>query len=175
MAIVGMAVATVQNPVRADVLAGWDFSTLTGGTGNWGPSPFAPTTTAANLTAVGLTRGPAVSQPPSGTSSTAAAGAWGDNTWWGGTAASDSLDSAITRGSYVTFALTPSDGYALSFSDVAPYNIRRSASGPSLGQWQFQVGSGSFTNIGSTITWGTSTVRNPGNPQSTISLSSITA
>ncbi|MFM7183571.1 MAG: autotransporter-associated beta strand repeat-containing protein, partial [Planctomycetota bacterium] len=175
MAIVGMAVATVQNPVRADVLAGWDFSTLTGGTGNWGPSPFAPTTTAANLTAVGLTRGPAVSQPPSGTSATAAARAWGGNTWWGGTAAPDSLDAAITRGAYITFGLTAAEGYTLSFSDVAPYNVRRSNSGPSLGQWQFQLGSGSFANIGTSIPWGTNTAGNPGNPQSTISLSSISA
>ena len=167
-----LATLAIARPVAADVVAGWDFSTLTGGTGNWGPSPFAPTTTAANLSYVGLTRGPAVSTGVTGSTGAAAAGAWGGNTWFGGTASPDSLDNAITRGAYVTFSITASDGYSLSLSDVAAYNVRRSNTGPSLGQWQYQIGSGSFANIGSAITWG-STTTSSGNAQTSISLSGI--
>ncbi|MBM4012831.1 MAG: hypothetical protein FJ286_15945, partial [Planctomycetes bacterium] len=174
MAIVGMAVAMVQNPVRADVLAGWDFSTLVSpnvGANNWGPSPFAASTTASNLTVVGLTRGPAVSGYTTGTY-TAASRAWGGNNWWNSGTASDSLQSAIDRGAYITFGFSVADGYSLSFSDVAAYNVRRSSSGPSLGQWQYQIGSGTFVDIGSQITWGSTTTA-PGNTQPTIALSGI--
>jgi autotransporter-associated beta strand protein len=82
------------------------------------------------------------------------------------------LDNAITRGAYVTFSIAASDGYSLSLSDVAAYNVRRSNTGPSLGQWQYQIGSGSFANIGSAITWG-STTTSSGNAQTSISLSGI--
>ncbi len=169
---VGLALLAIARPVAADVVAGWDFNTLTGGAAKWGPSPFAPTTTAANLSYVGLTRGPAVSTGATGSTGAAAAAAWGGNTWFGGTASPDSLDNAITRGAYVTFSLTASDGYSLSLSDVAAYNVRRSNTGPSLGQWQYQIGSGSFANIGSAITWG-STTSASGNAQTSISLSGI--
>ena len=173
LAVVVASLAAAR-PAAADVLAGWNFNALPGGAGNWGPSPMTPTTMAANLTTVGLTRGPGVSTGTAGASSSAAARAWGGNTWWGGTSSPDSLDNAITRGAFVTFSLTASEGYALSFSDVAPYNVRRSASGPTLGQWQYQIGSGSFANIGTTITWG-GTTTGGGNGQSTIALSGISA
>jgi hypothetical protein len=163
-----------SSSASAAVLSGWNFNALTGGVGNWGPSPMTPTTMAANLTTVGLTRGPGVSLPPSGTSGSGAARAWGGNTWWGGTSSPDSLDNAITRGAFVTFSLTAAPGYLLSLSDVAPYNVRRSASGPTRGQWQYQIGSGSFANIGTTITWGGTTTAG-GNGQSSISLLGISA
>ena len=167
--VASVMLSLAPTTVHADTLAGWDFSTLTGGANNWGPSPFDPVTMASNLTTVGLTRGPAVS---SGTAGSAAAKAWGGNTWWGGTTSPDSLDNAISRGAYVTFSLTAQDGYSLSFSDVGSFNVRRSSSGPSLGQLQYQLGSGTFANIGSAITWGSIT-SSLGNPQSAITLSGI--
>jgi autotransporter-associated beta strand protein len=60
----------------------------------------------------------------------------------------------------------------MSFSDVAPYNVRRSSSGPTTGQWQYQVGAGTFTDIGTPITWGSDTTAT-GNLQPTITLSGI--
>jgi len=164
----------VAEQAKADVLAGWDFSTLVSpnvGANNWGPSPFAASTTASNLTVVGLTRGPAVSAYTTGTY-TAASRAWGGNNWWNSGTASDSLQSAIDRGAYITFGFSAADGYSLSFSDVAAYNVRRSSSGPSLGQWQYQIGSGTFVDIGSPITWGSTTTA-AGNTQSSIALSGI--
>jgi len=174
VAFAGIAVAATPFRVRADVLAGWDFSTLVSpavGANNWGPSPFAASTTASNLTVVGLTRGPAVSAYTTGTY-TAASRAWGGNNWWNSGTAPDSLQSAIDRGAYITFGFTAADGYSLSFSDVSAYNVRRSSSGATLGQWQYQIGSGTFADIGSQITWG-STTTSAGNVQPSISLSGI--
>ena len=42
----------------------------------------------------------------------------------------------------------------MSLSDIAAYNVRRSASGPSTGLWQYKVGSGFYVDIGTPITWG---------------------
>lgn len=46
--------------VYSGLLAGWDVSALPGGLNNYGPSPFAATSIATNLTIVGLTRGSGV-------------------------------------------------------------------------------------------------------------------
>jgi autotransporter-associated beta strand protein len=154
----------VAEQARADVLAGWDFSTLTGGSSNYGPSPMAATTSAAAITVGGLTRGPGVGS----TTLSGAARAWGGNSWNGNA----TLDAAITAGDFITFSFTPTSGYAMSFSDVAPYNVRRSSSGPTTGQWQYQVGAGTFTDIGTPITWGSDTTAT-GNLQPTITLSGI--
>jgi len=171
--ILGVA-SVVPSSAGADVLAAWDFSTLVSplvGANNWGPSPLAASTTASNLSVVGLTRGPAVSAYTTGTY-TAASRAWGGNNWWNSGTAADSLQSAIDRGAYITFGLTASGGYSLSVSDVAAFNVRGSSSGPKNGQWQYQIGSGSFTNIGTSFNWGSVTT-SAGNPQSPMSLSSI--
>ena len=154
----------VAEQARADVLAGWDFSTLTGGSSNFGPSPMAATTSAAGITVGGLTRGVGVGS----TAGTGAARAWGGNSWNGNA----TLDAAITAGDFITFSFTPTSGYAMSFSDVASYNVRRSNSGPTTGQWQYQVGSGTFADIGTPITWGSDTTAT-GNLQPTITLSGI--
>lgn len=131
---------------------------------NFGLSPFAAATTAANGTYSGLIRGAGI-----GTTGTGAAGGWGGNDFTG-----TSLETAITLNEYVSFTITPDTGFALSFSSIDAYNIRRSASGPSSGIWQYQIGSGEFVSIGSTITWG-GTTSNVGNTQSAIDLSGIAA
>ena len=57
--------------IYSGLLVGWDVSALPGGLNNYGPSPFAATTNATNLTVTGLARGSGVK-----TSGTASAGGW---------------------------------------------------------------------------------------------------
>jgi len=146
-------------------IAVWDFDPLTGGSNNFGPSPYGATTTSSNVTVGGLTRGSGVGT----TSGSGAANAWGGNDCM-----NTSLSNAISGNDFITFTLTGNTGYMLSISGIAAYNVRRSNTGPTTGQWQYQVGSGSFTNIGSAITWGTIT-NSAGNPQTAIDLSGISA
>jgi len=145
----------------------FDPSTLTGGAGNWGASPLTPTTSDANVTIVGLTRGSGVGTP--GTS-TAAGKAWG------GTAINTNTTqaTAISSDNTVTFSITPNSGYKISLTQIPAYNIRRSSSGFTTGIWQYSVNGGTFTDIGSVITWG-STTNATGNIQSAINLSGIAA
>ena len=141
-------------------------STITpGGTGNFGPSPFAATTSNANLTIGGLTRGPGYVISASGAGAASA---------WGGTdLISTDAASAIAAGDYATFTITANAGYKVSISGIDSYNIRRSATGPTTGQWQYQIGSGAFNDIGSPITWGSVTT-STGNEQAAINLAGIT-
>ena len=149
-AIVAMA-AVLGSPQRAwatpITLAGWDFN----GYSNYGASPATPNTTAPNLSVVGLTREAGV-----GTGGSAASNAWGGTTW---------------DGKSLTFSFTADAGYSISFDSFAAYNVRRSSTGATSGQWQYQVGSGPFTNIGSVIVWGGTS--SSGNAQSAITLSGI--
>lgn len=147
---------------NAEELVGWEVSGLSG----YGASPLTPATVAANLIAVGLTRGSGV-----GTSGSAAANAWGGTTWDAG---NSTAAAAIGANDFVTFSVTANTGYKVSFTTIPAYNIRRSSTGPSMGQWQYKVGSGTFTDIGSPITWGTTT-SSSGNAQAAIDLSGITA
>ena len=118
-------------------IAGWDVHALTGGNGNFGASPYAATTAAANLTVVGLTRGIAVS-----TSGSAAGRAWG-----GASFTDTSAAAAVSGNRFVTFGLTPNSGYKMSLSAVGKFDYRRSGGGPTNGVLQVQVGSGSFTDV----------------------------
>jgi uncharacterized repeat protein (TIGR01451 family) len=119
-------------------LVGWDVSGLPGGSGNFGPSPLAPTTTAANLTIVaGLTRGTGV-----GTSGTGAARAWGGNNF-----VDTSASSAITASRFATFGVAANTGFKVSYSSIARFDYRRSSTGPANGALQCQIGSGAFLDI----------------------------
>ncbi|MCF8424524.1 MAG: lamin tail domain-containing protein [Bacteroidia bacterium] len=131
----------------------------------YGPSPLTPSVTAANVTAVGLTRGSGL-----GTINTAAADAWG------GTAANTAAtqSAATSSNNVVSFALTANTGYKLSLTQIPAYNIRRSGTGFSTGIWQYSINGGTFTDIGSTITWGATTT-SAGNAQTAITLSGISA
>jgi len=143
-------------------LAGWDFNGYTGG----GSSPQVAGSTDANVAVGGLTRGSAFS-----TSGTPAGNAWGT------TASVISLTSAaaaVTANSFVTFTIKPNTGYTLSLSGISAYNIRRSASGSTTGQWQYSINGSTFTDIGTAITWGTTTTSS-GNAQTAITLSGISA
>jgi hypothetical protein len=159
---VAVLTASTLAGASAQILTQWSFSGLSGGLNDFGPSPFAATTSALNATYSGLVRGSGI-----GTTGTGAGGAWGGNDFTG-----TSLETAITLNEYVSFTITPDAGFALSFAGIDAYNIRRSASGPTTGIWQYQVGGGEFVSIGSPITWG-STTSATGNPQSSIDLSGI--
>ncbi len=119
------------------VLAGWDMSTLSGRHRQLRPSPFAPTTNAANVTIVGLTRGPGVRQ-----SGTAAAGGWGGTGFTNANAI-----SAIASNQFATFSLTASNGYKVSFLSVSRFEYKRSGTGPTNGVLQYQIGSSAFNDI----------------------------
>ncbi len=153
----------ISSVVSGQIVAGWDFFGLPGGPNNFGPSPFAPTTTGMFVTVGGLTRGFGV-----GSNGTGGQDAWGGNSWHEGT----DLLTSIAAGNYVTFTIAAVPGYTLSFSSIEPYNVRRSNTGPTTGQWQYQVGTGLFVNIGNEITWGSNNSPS-GNPQGLISLTLI--
>jgi uncharacterized repeat protein (TIGR01451 family) len=130
---------TIINPSSASIvmLAGWDVSTLPGGTGNFGPTPYAPTTNAANLSIVGLSRGPGLT-----TSGSAAARAWGGANFMATSAA-----GAVTAGQYVYFTIAGSNGYNVSYSAISRFDYRHSGQGPTNGVLQYQVGSGAFVDV----------------------------
>jgi uncharacterized repeat protein (TIGR01451 family) len=122
---------------NAVTLVGWDVHGLPGGTGNYGPSPYSPTTNAPNLTVVGLTRGSGV-----GTSGSGAARAWGGNGFTGADA-----DTAVISNQFVTFKVTARPGYRVSFASISKFDYRRSSTGPASGVLQYQIGSGTYSNI----------------------------
>ena len=145
--VYGAGDANPANDIAADptiiipstsVLAGWDTSSLpSGGANNYGPSPFAATTNSPNVTVVGLTRGAGV-----GTNNTGAARGWGGNAWTNANAA-----SAIASNQFLTFAISANAGYQVSFTAINRFDYRHSATGPTLGLLQYQLGSGPFTDI----------------------------
>jgi hypothetical protein len=115
------------------VLAGWDVSGQT----NFGPSPMAPTTNAANLTIVGLTRGAGVP-----ITNTAAA-----RTWGGVGFDAANATAAVVSNDFATITITADSGFQVSYSSISRFDYRRSSSGPANGVLQYQVGAGAFTDI----------------------------
>ncbi|HEY5233332.1 MAG TPA: hypothetical protein VIK35_07365 [Verrucomicrobiae bacterium] len=159
IAVCGLGAVDIQAS-----LAGWDMSGLAGGANNFGASPLAPNDIDPNLTIGGLTRGSGI-----GASGTAAAKAWGGS---GFTTANNTEALAIAGGQFVTFTITADSGYEISIASISAYNIRRSGTAPATGIWQYEVGTGSFIDIGSAITWGATTSA-AGNSKSAIDLSGI--
>ena len=147
----------------AQAIVGWDMNGLTA----FGVSPFAPGTSNANLTVVGLTRGAGV-----GTAPTAAGSTWGGTDWNDGTTLITTKAGAISTSHFVTFSITPKAGYQTSLSSISAYNIRKSASGPTTGIWQYSLDGTTFTDIGTAITWG-STTTSGGNTQASVSLANV--
>lgn len=105
-------------------IAAWNPTGLS----NYGPSPWAPTTTTANITVGGLTRGAGVVS----TGGSPLANCWGGLNWTGG-ATED-----------VTFTLTADPGYAVSISTLT-LSYRRSNTGPGAGSLEYTFGSSSTT------------------------------
>lgn len=126
--------------VSNGIIAGWDFSTLLGGTGtnNFGASPLNPNFNLANCTVGGLVRGAGILAP---TTSAAAARAWG------GTVNTATSATAITGNSAITFTLKPATGYAIDLGSIAPIDYRRSSTGATNALVQYSVNGGVFNNL----------------------------
>ena len=123
--------------VYSGVLVGWDVSGLAGGLNNYGASPLPTTTNAPNVAIVGLTRGAGVNQ--SGTAGTRG---------WGGTGFTNlTAATAIASNKFVTFSITASNAYKISFTSVSRFDYYHSPSGATNAVLQFQIGSGAFTDI----------------------------
>ena len=128
---------TTINPASSGggtvTLFGWDMSGQT----SYGSSPLAPTTNAPNLTLGGLTRGSGV-----GTGGTGAGGGWGGTGW-----TDTSSAAAITANRFITFTAAANSGYTVSFGSISRFDYRHSKTGPTNGLVQYQIGSGTFSNI----------------------------
>jgi len=127
--------------VTNGIIAGWDFSTLLGGTGtnNFGASPFAPNFNTANCNVGGLIRGSGISAP---TTSTAAARAWG------GTINTATSTTAINTNTAITFTLKPAIGYAMDIGSISPIDYRRSTTGATNALVQYSINGGTYNNLG---------------------------
>lgn len=158
VAVSGTGIAAPPPGSVPVVLAAWDFSGLS----NYGPSPMVPTEQASDVTVTGLSRGSGVL-----TGGTAASNAWGGTGWNVSDAA-----SAASTGKYATILISPDPGYLMSLTSIEAYNVRRSSTGSTTGQWQYSLNGTDFTDIGTEITWGSNT-SSPGNPQSAIDLTLI--
>ena len=154
----GTCAMIAASAANAAVVAGWSFTGLSG----YGASPLTATSSDANVTVGGLTRGSGIT-----TAGSAASNAWGGAM---GAARADAA-AAIAASQYATFTVTAANGYQVSFSQIDAYNVRRSSSGPASGQWQYSVGTGSFSNIGSALSFTSTT--SAGTTMGLISLSSI--
>jgi len=141
--------------VSVPPMVAWEMT----GVSNGGSSPMAPTTVDNRVVVEGLTKG-------SGIGAVATGNVWGGNNFMG-----TDLTTAITNNDFATFSVTPASGYQVSFSQIPAYNIRRSSTGPATCIWQYQKGSGAFTDIGSAITNPTDAAS--GNTKPAISLSDI--
>ena len=140
--------------VYSGLLAGWNVS----GQGNYGPSTLAATTNGPDLSVVGLTRGSGVK-----TSGTGVTNGWGGTGFTNTTAA-----AAITANQFVTFSITVSNTYKLSFSSLSRFDYYRSATGASSALVQYQIGNGAFTDI-TNLTYPVS--GSPGGSENAIDLS----
>jgi hypothetical protein len=156
------AASNVIQPLTVSVpsLIWFDTSTLPGGVNNFGASPYAAST-AANVTSTGLVRGPGVS-----TTATAAARAWGGVNW------SNSLTPDLTTTSFISFNANVAIGYKMNLMEIAPFNYRRSGSGPTNAVLQYSVDGTNFTTI-STLNFTSSA--SSGASLSSIDLSGISA
>jgi hypothetical protein len=149
---------------RASFIVGWDFDPQIGGSNNFGISPLAATTVTGAVSTGGWIRNHSILS-----GNTGASNAWGSNNF---NTTTPSFSSAVANNNFFTVTLTPNSGNQFSFSQISAYNIRRSNSGPTTGRWQYRIGTGAYTDIGSDITWG-SVATSAGNSQSAISLTSI--
>ena len=156
--IVAVAIFAITNINAQVTLAGWDINGQNSSTSN----PLSANNTASNITVVGLTLG-------GGLTASATGNTFGGTNWTlNGTAA-----DAATNNDFISLTLTANAGYTISLNGISAYNIRRSGTGPNSFLWQYQVGAGSWTDIGSTLT--VSGTTSGGNTQSAITLNGISS
>jgi len=119
------------------VIGGFNTSTQTGGTNNFGVSPLTPSTVATNATVGGLTRGTGVST--SGTGATRGMGGVGFNT--------TDAAASVAANKFFTFTVKANTGYTLSLSSINPFDYRRSTTGPANALIQYQINNDGFVDI----------------------------
>ena len=144
----------------------WDPSPLTGGTGNYGPSPWTPSTINANLAFTGSTTGliRGSSLVVTGSGATSCYGASGGFT---------STAPASGEATSFYFQFTVNSGYVVSLTTISGSTRKSSgASAPTGCDIHYSVGGGAYVLAGSWSTTVTSGV--VGTPGST-DLSGITA
>jgi hypothetical protein len=159
--ILASLLAVVPACLTGEVLIGWDFSPLTnGGNGFLDPSFLAPNVSSdSGLVRYGLQN---ISNP--------AFNAWGGRGW---SITAASAEEELAAGRYFEFDLKAGPGTTISLSRIKAFNVRRSDTGPSMGQLQFLVnteGDPTWINLGGPITWG-SVLTASGNPQPEVDLS----
>jgi fibronectin-binding autotransporter adhesin len=157
--IAAVAIFGITNINAQVTLAGWDIT----GQNSSASNPLSANNTASNITVVGLTLGGGLTASSTGST-------FGGTTWTlNGTAA-----DAATNNDFIFLTLTANAGYTISLNGISAYNIRRSSTGPNSFLWQYQVGAGSWTDIGSSFAGGATTT-SAGNSQAAITLSGIPA
>lgn len=145
------------------VLAAWDVSGLTGGSGSYGASPLAPTTyQAGDVTVVGLTRGAGVSQ-----AGTAAARGWGGTAW-----NSANPGNAVSAQQYATFEVEPTAGRVMSIFSINKLNYRRTSIGATSGELQYSLAGAPYA-FAATLAYSSIAVSGGAHPP--IDLSGVTA
>jgi hypothetical protein len=144
-----------NSPIQI-TFASWEVFGFT----NSGISPL-PATVTNQITSAILQRG-------SGLGTGGAGDAWGGNNF-------DNLDlaSAVTGGDFATITITLPSSAVFSFGKIAANNLRRSATGAAIVQWQYSTDGTTFIDIGSAINLPISTA--VGNNIPEIALSSISA
>jgi hypothetical protein len=128
----------VSSVVKAQIpLVGWDCNPIVNGSNLFGPSPFVPTTTAANVSAGFMFRGAGVST--TGTGANRAFGGVGFNVV--------DAASAIAANKFFTFTINASPGFNLSLSSINPFDYRRSSTGPPNALLQYSINAGPYVDI----------------------------
>lgn len=145
-------------------LGTWDTTPLLGGSGNFGPSPWI------GIAATGLTSAKIIRESGASQSGTGSSGAWGSD---GLNSASQS--AAESANDAWSFEFVPQAGKGLSITSIEEYSFRKSGTGPKNGQYQYKIGTGSWTNISNAVLTGISGASATTPTQSAIDLSGITA
>ncbi len=115
------------------VLLAWDVN----GQSAFGAQGLSASGVASGVSnSLGLTRGSGVA-----TTNSAAADAWGGHGW------ASTSSAGVTGSQFVSFGLTVSAGQTASLSSL-DLNYRRSGTGAGNGSWQYQINTGSWTDIG---------------------------
>lgn len=92
-----------------------------------------------------------------------------NNTWGGGGFSETSQSAAITAGDFLYFTIQAEAGSRLSFSELN-MNLRRPVA---TYIWQYQIGAGAFTDIGSAVTVNQATDNTLGTAQAPLDLASV--
>lgn len=164
---------SMASPARATVLVGFDPNGFASNQPNPWSTSFSPTVgTVSIASGVLLTQGLATG---SGVTSFGAL-----NNGWGGSMQETSQTAAINDGDFYTFSLQATSGNTLSL-DSLEWNLRLTSALFEAQTvryiWQYKVGTGSFTDIGSVVTAGGTLAEwnTNGNTQAALTLSGITA